>query len=150
MTGTPERNHDHGPMRVFLGSTGLRWALVAGSIVDVVMGTGMMIWPKKFLEFAGMPEVLRDAPEFWPRYVAVFLFVLPWFYVLPAFDLSRYRGNIKGAVWGRSLGFAFYLSYYTFCGADRVFLVLGFLNLLFAVYYGMALGRLSSPTTIKS
>jgi hypothetical protein len=148
MSSPHQRNLDRRVRRGLLDTGSLRVALIVGSLVDLIVGAGMMFWPTQFLELSSMPEVLRDAPDFWPRYVAIFLFVLPWFYLLPALDLARYRGNVAGAVYGRSLGFVFYAMCFALGGGGRVFVVLGVVNLLFAVYYGLALGRIPAPTSI--
>src|SRR4051794_24781684 len=102
MSGAQARKQSRQLISAAFGSSGLRIALVVGSIVDVVTGAGMMICPGQFLALVRMPPMLRAAPEFWPRYVAIFLFVLPWFYMVPALDpdLGRYRGNVLGAVYG--------------------------------------------------
>jgi hypothetical protein len=85
---------------------------------------------------------------FWPRYAGVFLFVLPAFYLLAALDPNRYRGNINGAVFGRLLGFVFYLTYWMF-GADQRILYAALANLAFAAYYAIALFRLPLTTTVN-
>jgi len=147
MSELPEHNCDRRTVRGVLGSRGLRTALIGGSLVDVVMGAGLMICPQALLEVVGMPETLRNVPDFWPRYVGVFLLVLPWFYLLPALTPARYRQNIGGAVYGRTLGCLFYLWCFASTGASWTFLVLSAVNLLFAVYYAAALARLPRSTS---
>lgn len=148
MSVTNEPNQDGTLMRSVFGSSALRAALVAGSLLDIVMGTGLIIDSTWLLEFVKMPKGLNDPTEFWPHYVAVFLLVLPWFYLLAARDLARYRGNIWGAVYGRLLGFGFYAICFARRGREGVFLGLAVMNVLFAIYYWLALRRLPAPTSI--
>ena len=128
--------------RGLFGTTSLRASLALGSVLDLGVGTCMMFRPAAFLAFTAVPLELYDAMAFWVRYVAIFLFVLPAFYMLPVLDPFRYVGNVKGAVFGRSLGFMFYLMYCIFGGAHWVFLGVGFVNLALALYYAIALVHL--------
>jgi hypothetical protein len=140
MTGAAERNPDDGLKRGLFGSSGLRLALVLGSVLDFVVGLLMMASPETFLNLTHVSPDVGHVAVFWPRYVAVFLFVLPWFYMLPALEVSRYRGNIYGAVYGRFVGFVFYIVYYKrVVGVHPVFPAIGIVNLLFMVYYLLAL-----------
>lgn len=129
------------PTRGLFGTTSLRASLALGILLDLGVGTCMMFRPAAFLALTAVPPELYDAMAFWVRYVAVFLFVLPAFYMLPVLDPFRYVGNVKGAVFGRSLGFMFYLMYCIFGGAHWVFLGVGFVNLALALYYAIALAH---------
>ena len=127
--------------RGFFGTTSLRASLALGSVLDLGVGTWMMFRPEAFLALTAVPPELYDAMAFWVRYVAVFLFVLPPFYMLPVLD-PGYVGNVKGAVFGRSLGFMFYLMYCIFGGAHWAFLGVGVVNLALALHYAIALAHL--------
>jgi hypothetical protein len=137
------------PIRFIVRMVSLRRTLVLGSVFDVVAGSSMMVHPTYFLALTGVPDALAPAMVFWPRYAAVFLFVLPSFYMLAAFDPNRHRGNILGAVYGRLLGCVFYTAYWMAGGAHQVFLWAALVNLAFAVRYWIGLARLPLPATVK-
>jgi hypothetical protein len=143
-------DHFRPAMRGPFGTTALFWCLIAGAVVDVIGGLYLVLWTNNVLALTGVPEALYSQLAFWPRYVAVFLFVLPVFYSFAAFDPSRYVGNVWGAVFGRVLGASFYVMYWMVGGAAVLFLMAGLMNLAFALYYGLALARSYSSTPVRA
>lgn len=117
----------------------LRRLLVAGVVVDLSGAAGLFLFPTALTEQLGV-AVDND---FWPIYSAVFLVVVPLFYMIGAQDPARYLGNVGGAIVARFLGFLFYTGYFFWpheTPPRPIFLGLGIMNLVFAVAYTWVLG----------
>jgi hypothetical protein len=120
----------------------IQYAFVAGGMVDIVGGLPLMLhssWTARQLDFPVAAEL-----RFWPRYAAIFLFVLPFFYFVTAINPERYLPNVGVSVWGRIVGCAFYLWYYVKFPDHRhrkLLLGMALMNAGFALYYGWYLSQ---------
>ncbi|MCG8459056.1 MAG: hypothetical protein MI919_22495 [Holophagales bacterium] len=92
-----------------LGSTrpsfyqrGLQISLVAGAIFDFFFAGVMVLAPDLPEKLLGLRQP-GDAYFLW--LIALFLVMLGSFYLLAAYDLRSYRGNVYIAIVGRTLGF---------------------------------------------
>ena len=110
----------------------LRFFLIAGAVVDLLGAIGFRFMPEQLASMMGVPVPNTD---FWPRYSAVFLFVLPFFYLIAAVNPARYLANAAAAVLARFAGFVFYLAMFLKYDSRKAFLVLASMNLAFAVIY---------------
>jgi len=122
----------------------LRFGLVLGAMVDVFGGLPLMLAPafmERFLRLPVPPTQTHGNLQFWPAYAAVFLFVLPVFYVLTAANPQRYLGNVVVSCFGRTMGALFYATYYFQFNGHFPFVILSALNLGFAIYYAWCLIR---------
>jgi hypothetical protein len=111
----------------------LRLGLVLNALIDVVGAIAFRWAPDTVTQWLG---VKPPQDEFWARYAAVFLVVVPMFYLIAALNPLRYLGNVVGAIVARLLGFGFYFGYYLrVAEARKPFLSLAFMNLAFAVVF---------------
>src|SRR5438270_4964149 len=85
---------------------GLRVGLILGAIVDLSGGIPLLVFPSAVAAWLGQP--VPSTLNFWPMYASVFLFVLPFFYLLAAADPARNIVIIVGAIIGRLAGALFY------------------------------------------
>jgi hypothetical protein len=115
----------------------LRVSLWLGVFVDLAGAVAMRFLSRPLAEWLKVPVPIDD--DFWPRYSAVFLVVVPLFYVIAALNPTRYLGNVAGAVLARLLGFAFYFGYFLRHDARQIFLCLAAMNLVFAAVYSWLL-----------
>src|SRR3954464_14037889 len=81
----------------------LRVFLILGVLVDLTGAFAMRWLSRPLAEWLGVPVPIDN--DFWPRYSAVFLVVVPMFYFIAALDPARYLGNVAGAIVARFLGF---------------------------------------------
>jgi hypothetical protein len=119
---------------------GLRISLAIGIAVDLLGAVAMRYLPGQMAEMMGVsPPVDND---FWPRYSAVFLVVVPMFYAIAWLNPVRYIANAAGAVVARILGFGFYFKYFSLNDSRKAFLFLALMNLaLAAAHYWLLGGR---------
>jgi hypothetical protein len=119
----------------------MRISLVVGLALGALVDLGGAIFLHCFPEFTarklGLPTPSSSPDQFldfWARYASVFLFVLPAFYLLTAYNPTYYRGNVAVAVYARGLGFGFY-GYHWKSGRHHSFLWLALMNVAFAGFY---------------
>lgn len=115
----------------------LRISLAVGIAVDLLGAVAMRWLPGDVANMMGLDPVGND---FWPRYSAVFLVVVPMFYAIAWLNPGRYIANAAGAVVARILGFAFYFKYFGLNNARNAFLVLALMNLALAFAHYWLLG----------
>lgn len=108
----------------------LRISLAVGIAVDLLGAVGMRLMPGEIAGMLGVPAPIDN--DFWPRYSAVFLVVVPIFYLIAALNPARYLANAAGAVAARLLGFIFYLTMFSRDDTRKAFLFLAIMNLALA------------------
>lgn len=116
---------------------GLRISLAFGIAVDLLGAVAMRWLPGDVARMWGLSPVDND---FWPRYAAVFLVVVPMFYVIAWLNPGRYIANAAGAVVARILGFAFYFGYFLRHDTTKAFIYLAIMNLALAFAHYWLLG----------
>jgi hypothetical protein len=127
----------------------LRLFLLLGVLVDVTGAVAMRFLPRLLADWLGVPAPIDN--DFWPRYSAVFLVVVPMFYLIAALDPARYLGNVGGAIVARFLGFTFYMRYFLHQpDAPQAFLWLAIMNLLFVGVYSWLLRRVGLSGLLAS
>src|SRR3954468_21849280 len=117
---------------------GLRVGLIPGAIIDPSGAIPLLLFPSAVAAWLGEP--VPSALNFWPMYAAVFLFVLPVFFLPGAAAPARNIVIIVGAIIGRLAGALFYAVCFFLLTKPVIFASLSIANLLFALYYAGALG----------
>ena len=110
----------------------LRISLVLGALVDAGGGLGLLLRPEATARWFGVP--VEGHLDFWPTYAAVFLFVLPLFYIVTALNPTRMLPNVGVAIVGRFLGALAYALWYVPLNKPNALLGMIVLNLAFGMY----------------
>ena len=116
----------------------LRVSLVLGALVDLSGGIPLLVKPEMMSRMFGAP--VDGLLVFWPSYAAVFLFVLPMFYLISALNPTRSLANLAAVIAGRLLGVVAYAYWWTRLGHPLFVAGLFFVNLAFAVHLYLELG----------
>ncbi len=115
----------------------LRISLVLGALVDIGGGIALLVEPERTARWFGVP--VEGHLIFWPTYAAIFLFVLPLFYLVTALNPTRLLANVGVAIVGRALGAAAYAIWWPTLGKPNALAGMVVLNLAFALYYYVVL-----------
>lgn len=111
----------------------LRISLVLGALVDISGGLALMFRPERTARWFGVP--VEGLLDFWPTYAAIFLFVLPLFYLVTALNPTRLLANVGVAIVGRALGATAYAVWWPRLGKPNALAGMVVLNVAFALYY---------------
>lgn len=117
----------------------LRNSLILGAIVDLSGAIPLLLFPQATARWLGVP--VEGVLDFWPTYASVFLFVLPLVYVVTALNPERNLAMVAVAIIGRIMGAAIYGYWWGPLGRPMAFLALALMNVAFAIYYFVVLGR---------
>lgn len=117
-----------------------RWRPVAlsmalGGLYDLAFAVVILGFPARGAALLGL--ILPEDPVYL-RLNGVFLLLIAGMYGLAALDAARYRGVVVVAIAGRTAGFV-YLGGVWLAGWPVAFLVLGLLDLGFALLHGALL-----------
>lgn len=118
-------------------------SMACGAAYDLVFAVAILFFTAPAAALLGL-EVPQD--PVYLRLNGIFLLILAGLYALPAVAPRRYSGVVVVAVAGRSLGFLYFV-WAWHGGAATVFLLLGFVDLLFGLAHAALLwaaGRFSA------
>ncbi len=133
---------DPGAARVEAGHRRLRVSMAAGSFYDLVFAVINLAAPGLGSWFLEIP--LPD-DELYLRVTGVFLLALALFYMLPVIYPGRYLGNVLVAIAARLGGAVFFIAAALAFGRPPAFLLLGLIDLLFAVMHVVFLRQAGWP-----
>ncbi|TDI30564.1 MAG: hypothetical protein E2P03_08820 [Acidobacteria bacterium] len=127
----------------------LQLSLVVGALYDLAFGLGILLAPGPLAGVLGLP---LPPDQLYLRFLSVFLFGLALYYLLPAVDPERFRPVVWVAVAVRIMGFLFMATAWIFFSRPGIFLLLGAVDLAFAMAHGAGLlaTRERHVTTPKS
>ena len=111
--------------------------MACGAVYDLCFAAAILLFTAPA---AGLLGLAVPADPVYLRLNGIFLLLLAGLYSLPAVAPRRYSGVVAVAAAGRTLGFLFFVGTWAI-GAAPAFLVLGSVDLIFAVVHAVLLWR---------